>query len=61
MKRYSTREGEITIPLFDKDNKRVLDLKKYKEENNDDNNIYDKNGNIIKDKLNQKTLKKNQQ
>ena len=41
LRRYSTKEGEITIPLFDKDNKRVIDLKKYKQENEDDNKIYE--------------------
>ena len=30
LRRYTNKEGEITIPIYDKDNRQIKDLKKYK-------------------------------
>ena len=42
------KEGEINEPIYDKDNRKILDLQKYKNEDGDINiDIYDKKGNKI--------------
>ena len=48
LRRYTNKEGEITIPIYDKDNRQIKDLKKYKRESID-RNLYDKEGKIITD------------